>query len=103
MATFGYYIATESDTATDTTSLVISPASGSYYAAGGASATEQTNGLVADTRTACPFAGTTTRAFVIPTSGVTISAETIGYTAHGLSDGDEVIFITPPAELPLLA
>ena len=55
----GYYIATESTSATDATSLVISIAPVNWYAPGGASASEQTDNTVAATRLACPHAGTT--------------------------------------------
>jgi len=55
----GYYIATESTSATNAASLVISIAPVNWYAPGGASASEQTDTTVAATRTACPYAGTT--------------------------------------------
>jgi hypothetical protein len=58
----GYYISTESATASDATSLVISIAPADYYAPGGASASEQTDTTVAATRTACPFGGNTNSA-----------------------------------------
>jgi phenylpyruvate tautomerase PptA (4-oxalocrotonate tautomerase family) len=55
----GYYIATESTSASDATSLVISIAPVNWYAAGGASASEQTDSTVTATRLACPHDGTT--------------------------------------------
>lgn len=49
----GYYIATESATASKATGLVISSVPANSYGAGGASATEQDNAAVTATKSAC--------------------------------------------------
>jgi len=49
----GYYIATESATATDATGLVISQVPANSYGAGGEAASQQTDNDVAATKTAC--------------------------------------------------
>ena len=49
----GYYIATESATASEATGLVISSVPANSYGAGGASATEQDNAAVTATKSAC--------------------------------------------------
>jgi len=76
----GYYIATESTSATDATSLVISIAPANWYAPGGASASEQTDNTVAATRLACPHAGTT------PATGKTALSDCVPDCNTGYAD-----------------